>query len=147
MTTTHADLRARWAAIPGVTFAATTAAPATPPRNKRNPDKARNANHRPTCYIEQPELYTSRGTRRLHPFGSPTEPGWITTEQALVILGIGPSSLSRLVHLYKLDTCTYVAPSAKCGGARKYYREEQIRALLHRPDRRGKNRHTFSPKN
>ena len=79
--------------------------------------------------------YTTHGTRRLTPIGEPTEPGWITSEQALEILGLGHSSLSRYARLHNLTTCSYTSPN-HLHAVRKYYREEEIRALLHRTDRR-----------
>ncbi len=136
MTTTPSDLRARWASIPGVTFAATTTAPASPPRNKRNPGAASpNRQHRPACYLRQPDIYTTRGTHRIHPIGTPTEPGWITAAQACAILNRSRSHLTYLARTFALDSCTFASHPGK-RVALKYYREDQIRALLRRPDRR-----------
>lgn len=122
-------LRRRWESIPGVTYAPENSTSATPPRNKRTPAPARSErSRRPRSYRLHPDTYTARGTRRIHPIGKPAAAGWITAAQALNMLGISHSSLSRYTKTRDLSTCCYSAPDHP-NAAKKYYRIEEILCL------------------
>lgn len=138
-TTPTAELRNKWASIPGVEFPkpSTPAAPAasTTPRSAHNP------NRRPRRYLQQPDIYTAQGTLRRHPIGTPP-PEWIGTTKAMEILGLSRARLTYYVQKFALQTCRYADP-AHPASTRVYFRESDILAILPKlPRKQHKTTHT-----
>lgn len=124
---TATTLRSKWAAIPGVAFPTeATAAPRAPRAAKRT--TSANPNHRPRLYLQHPDLYTSHGTRRRYPIGTPTDPQWVNSAAALAILGLSRARLWYYTKKYNVATCRYSDPQNP-QHIRIYYRADELLAI------------------
>ena len=148
-----ANLRMRWANIPGVSYAEQR----TQSKAKEKPAKPRAKRPKPTTpylhprFIEAPHLYTKRGTRRkLHYTLPPSELDWCTAKQAMEILGCSRSSVDYIARKHNIRRHEhYFARPAGNGLTRLYYFNlDDVRiAKLHREAEKIKRRNAKRRKN